>query len=127
MRGECCANTAKTTSPPADASVSRGSTGGLYAATFSRHNVSVDGRRKGGNVKKHEKVCSRATNPCTGYVVRVGGDWVDVEWHAGIRCVYRTRCRRSDVVPIAMQLAHAVSEANAPCHFRPEAQRRDVK
>ena len=65
-------------------------------------------------MKKHDQVCSRATNPCTGYVVRVGAGWVDVEWHAGIRCVYRTRCRRGDVVPIAMQLAHAVSTANAP-------------
>jgi hypothetical protein len=64
-------------------------------------------------VKKHDQVCSRATHPCTGYVVRVGTDWVDVEWHAGIRCVYRTRYRRGDVVPIAMQLAHAVSTANA--------------
>ena len=64
-------------------------------------------------MKRHDQVCSRSTTPCTGYVVRVGADWVDVEWHAGLECVYRQRCGRGDVVPIAMQLANAVRLANS--------------
>jgi len=40
----------------------------------------------------------------------VGGDWVDVEWHAGIGCVYHKRCRKIDVIPIADVLAQAVED-----------------
>ena len=63
-------------------------------------------------MKRHDQVCSRATHPCTGIVLRVGNGWVDVEWHAGIRCVYRARSRLGDVLPIAMLLEHAVGKAN---------------
>lgn len=59
-------------------------------------------------MRKHDQVCSRAGHPCTGYVVRVGRDWVDVEWHAGIKCVYRTRALMRDVTLIADCLAKAV-------------------
>ena len=61
-------------------------------------------------MKKHDQVCSRCGLPATGYVLRVGDGWVDVEWHAGIKCFYRTRARREDVVPIAKYLEQAVNE-----------------
>jgi hypothetical protein len=63
-------------------------------------------------MKKHDQVCSRASHPATGYVVRAGADWVDVEWHAGIRCTYRERMRRGDVLLISTVLARAVDSAN---------------
>ena len=67
-------------------------------------------------MKKHDQVCSRVSRPATGYVVRVGKDWVDVEWHAGIKCFYRARARRMDVVPIAEHLKQAVD------NFKPNVQ-----
>jgi hypothetical protein len=67
-------------------------------------------------MKKHDQVCSTAGHPCAGYVLRVGRDWVDVEWHAGIKCVYRTRARMGDVIPIADCLDKAV------LNFKPNAQ-----
>lgn len=53
---------------------------------------------------KHDQVCSRCTHPAVGHVVRVGRDWVDVEWHAGIGCHYRGRARKTDVIKLAEHL-----------------------
>ena len=62
-------------------------------------------------MQKHDQVISRATHPATGYIVRVGHDWVDVEWHVGIGCVYRKRSRKRDVIQIADVLVQRVSQS----------------
>ena len=64
-------------------------------------------------MKKHDLVIWRAVRACPGYVVRVGKDWADVEWHAGIGCTYRQRTPLRLLMPISGVLDKAVHTANA--------------
>lgn len=44
-------------------------------------------------MKKGDTVFFDCENPATGHIKRIGKDksWADVEWHAGVGCVYVDR------------------------------------
>ena len=61
-------------------------------------------------MQKHDLVICRAERAAPGYVVRVGRDWADVEWHCGIGCTYRSRQPLRLLVPIRDALDAAATK-----------------